>query len=574
MRLSQYPLCTLRETPADAELISHQLMLRAGLIRKLASGLYNWMPTGLRVLRKVENIVREEMNKSGAFEVLMPMVQPAELWEESGRWGKFGPELLRLKDRHERPFCLGPTHEEVITDLVRNEIRSYKQLPLNLYQIQTKFRDEVRPRFGVMRAREFLMKDSYSFHTTEESLMTTYQVMYDTYSAIFRRIGLEFRAVQADTGAIGGNASHEFQVLAESGEDLIACSDASEYAANVELATALAPQAAAKAASKTMEKHHTPGVHTLEEAAKYFNQQVRDGLKTIVVRGAANDKGERALVAVCVRGDHEVNLIKVAKYPLLRGEAEMAPDVVIKDALGVEIGSIGPVNSKIPVLVDRDAAVMSDFTCGANITDYHFSGVNWGRDVQATAVLDLRNVVDGDAAPDGKGKLYMKRGIEVGHIFALGTRYSAAMKATVLDEQGKAVVMPMGCYGIGVSRIVAAAIEQHYDDKGIVWPVAIAPWTVVLAPMNYHRSEAVKAATDKLYADLQTAGIEVLLDDRGERAGVMFADAELIGVPYRFVIGERGLADGKLEVKRRQDADPTLIELTQAISWLKQDAKI
>lgn len=574
MRLSQYPLCTLRETPADAELVSHQLMLRAGLIRKLASGLYNWMPTGLRVLRKVENIVREEMNKSGAFELSMPVVQPAELWEESGRWGKFGPELLRIKDRHERPFCLGPTHEEVITDLVRNEIRSYKQLPLNLYQIQTKFRDEVRPRFGVMRAREFLMKDAYSFHLTDASLMDTYQVMYNTYSAIFRRIGLAFRAVQADTGAIGGNASHEFQVLAESGEDLIACSDGSEYAANIELATAAAPTAPPRAPTKAMEQIHTPGVKTLEQAAAFFKQAVCDGLKTIVVQGAADEKGQRALVAVCVRGDHDVNLIKVAKYPLLRGEAEMAPDTVIRDTLGVELGSIGPVNSKIPVLVDRDAATLSDFTCGANVTDYHFSGVNWGRDVTANAILDLRNVVEGDVAPDGKGKLFMKRGIEVGHIFALGTRYSAAMKASVLDEQGKATIMPMGCYGIGVSRIVAAAIEQHHDDKGVVWPQAIAPWTVVLAPMNYHRSEAVKTTTDQLYADLQAAGIEILLDDRGERAGVMFADAELIGVPYRCVIGERGLAEGKVEMKRRRDTDPLMIELSHVIAWLKQDCAV
>ncbi|QGX38718.1 proline--tRNA ligase [Permianibacter aggregans] len=552
MRLSQYPLCTLRETPADAELVSHQLMLRAGLIRKLASGLYNWLPTGLRVLRKVENIVREEMNKSGAIEVLMPVVQPSELWVESGRWGKFGPELLRIKDRKNGDFCLGPTHEEVITDLVRSEVRSYKQLPLNLYQIQTKFRDEVRPRFGVMRAREFLMKDAYSFHLDDASLAHTYQVMYQTYSNIFRRIGLEFRAVHADTGAIGGSASHEFHVLAESGEDAIAFSNASEYAANVELATA-APAGARPAASQELKKVHTPKVKSMAEVTKFFNADITQTVKTLILLGTAKEDGGRQLVAVVLRGDHELNLIKAAKHPLLGAECELAPDALIQEKLGCEAGSIGPIGLKIPVLVDTYASAIADFICGANETDYHYQGANWQRDAAITETGDFRNVVEGDRAPDGEGTLTIKRGIEVGHIFALGTKYSEAMNATVLDEHGKAVVMPMGCYGIGVSRIVAAAIEQNHDANGIVWPASIAPWQVVIVPMNMHRSETVKAAAEKMYADLQNAGIEVILDDRPERAGVMFADADLLGIPLRIVIGERGLKENQVEIKGRRD---------------------
>ena len=570
MRLSQYPLCTLRETPNDAELISHQLMLRAGLIRKLAAGLYNWLPTGLRVLRKVESIVREEMNKSGAIEVLMPMVQPAELWVESGRWAKFGPELLRIKDRKDGDFLLGPTHEEVITDLVRNEVRSYKQLPLNLYQIQTKFRDEVRPRFGVMRAREFLMKDAYSFHLNDESLMQTYQLMYQTYSAIFRRLGLDFRAVQADTGAIGGNASHEFHVLASSGEDAIAFSSASDYAANVELATAAAPTQTRPAATQALTRVHTPNVKSIADVAAFFKVDTKQTVKTMVLLGAATGEGEgRHLVAVCLRGDHELNLIKCAKHPLLGADVELAPDALIKEKLGCEPGSIGPSGLTIPVLVDREAAVLADFISGANDSDYHYTGTNWERDAVVHSVGDFRNVVEGDAAPDGKGTLTIKRGIEVGHIFALGTRYSAAMKAGVLDEQGKQVIMPMGCYGIGVSRIVAAAIEQHYDDNGIVWPAAIAPWQVVLCPMNLGRSETVRAAADKLYSELQNAGIDVVFDDRNERAGVMFADADLLGIPYRIVIGERGLAEGKVELKSRREKEPQHVALDGVVAQLK-----
>ncbi len=568
MRLSRYPLCTLRETPNDAELVSHQLMLRAGLIRKLASGLYTWLPTGLRVLRKVEAIVRDEMNKSGAFETLMPMVQPAELWEESGRWGKFGPELLRLSDRKNAAFCLGPTHEEVITDLVRNEVRSYKQLPLNLYQIQTKFRDEVRPRFGVMRAREFLMKDAYSFHADEASLNATYDVMYKTYSAIFTRIGLDFRAVQADTGAIGGSNSHEFQVLADSGEDAIAISSASDYAANIELASALPPSGSRPAASKALEKVATPGVKSIAEVAAHFAVAATQTVKTLIVEGAGKDPDTRPLVAFVLRGDHELNLIKAAKLPLLGGEALLAPDAVIREKLGCSPGSIGPVGLNIPVIVDRDAAVLADFIAGANADGFHYTGVNFDRDVTVSEVRDVRNVVEGDRAIDGEGRISIRRGIEVGHIFALGTRYSAAMNATVLDEQGQKVVMPMGCYGIGVSRIVAATIEQHHDDKGICWPVSIAPWQVVLIPMNLHRSEAVQAEAERLYAALSAAGIDVLMDDRGERAGVMFADAELLGIPYRIVIGERGLAEGKLEFKRRRDAEAQHVEKDALLAQL------
>lgn len=560
MRLSSYPLCTQRETPADAELISHQLMLRAGLIRKLASGLYNWLPTGLRVLRKVEKIVREEMDKSGAIEVLMPVVQPAELWVESGRWAMFGPELLRIRDRKNGEFCLGPTHEEVITDLVRAEIRSYKQLPLNLYQIQTKFRDEVRPRFGVMRAREFTMKDAYSFHIDDASLKQTYDVMYQTYSNIFRRIGLEFRAVHADTGAIGGSASHEFHVLADSGEDAIAFSDASDYAANVELASAAAP-AARPAATLPMTKVHTPKVKSMNEVASFFKADLKQTVKTLVLLGSAGEGGGRQLVAVVLRGDHELNLIKATKHPLLGPDAELAPDALIQEKLGCEAGSIGPVGLNIPVLVDIQASAIADFICGANETDYHYQGCNWDRDVSITESGDFRNVVEGDASPDGKGKLTIKRGIEVGHIFALGTRYSSAMNATVLDENGKAVVMPMGCYGIGVSRIVAAAIEQNHDENGIVWPASIAPWQVVIVPMNMHRSDVVKAAAEKLYADFSSAGLEVVLDDRPERAGVMFADADLLGIPLRVVIGERGLKEGQVEVKHRSEKEPTHIAL-------------
>jgi prolyl-tRNA synthetase len=546
MRASRFLIATLKQTPADAEVVSHQLMLRSGMIRRLASGLYNWLPLGLRVLRKVETIVREEMNASGAQEVLMPVVQPAELWQESKRWEQYGPELLRLKDRHERAFCLGPTHEEVITDLARSELRSYRQLPVNFYQIQTKFRDEIRPRFGVMRAREFLMKDAYSFHLDAASLDETYRAMHRTYCAIFDRVGLAYRPVLADTGSIGGSESHEFHVLADSGEDAIAISNASEYAANVEKAEALAPFSDPAAAGETCTDVATPGQHTIAEVAAFLKLAPQRLLKTLVVEG--EDGG---LVAIVLRGDHQLNAVKAAAHPLVASPLRMANDAAIATTLGCSIGSLGPVQLRIPVLVDRSAAAVGDFVCGANRDGFHLRGVNWGRDCNATEILDLRNVENGDPSPDGHGTLTIRRGIEVGHIFKLGQKYSAAMKATVLDESGAERTMIMGCYGIGVSRIVAAAIEQNHDAAGIIWPDSIAPFSVAVIPLNLQKSPLVRETAESLYADLRTRGIDVLLDDRDERPGVKFAEMELIGIPHQIVIGDRSLANGLVEYKHR-----------------------
>ncbi len=569
MRASQFLIATLKETPSDAEVVSHQLMLRAGMIRKLASGLYTWLPLGLRVLRKVETIIREEMNRAGAQEVLMPAVQPSELWQESGRWEVMGDEMLRIKDRHQRDFCFGPTHEEIITDLIRNELRSYKQLPANFYQIQTKFRDERRPRFGVMRAREFLMKDAYSFHIDNESLQQTYEVMYQTYSRIFERLGLEFRAVLADTGAIGGSGSHEFHVLADSGEDAIAFSTESDYAANVEKAEALKAEGSRPEPAMQMKRVETPNQKTISEVSTFLNIPPEKIAKTLIVHGV-NDEGEaEGLVALVLRGDHELNEIKATNHAKIFSPLTFASDEEIKTAIGCNIGSIGPVELLIPTIVDRDAAMLSDFVCGANRNDEHFVGVNWGRDCDEPIIADLRNVVEGDKSPDGKGTLTIKRGIEVGHIFQLGKKYSEAMKASVLDENGKAVTMTMGCYGIGVSRIVASAIEQNHDDKGIIWPSAIAPFQIALIPMNYHKSEAVKEASNKLYQALTTDGYEVLFDDRNERAGVMFADMELMGIPHRIVVGDRGLKSDSVEYRARTDTDNQDIPLNQILDFIK-----
>ncbi len=568
MRTSQYLIATVKETPADAEVISHQLMLRAGLIRKLASGLYTWLPMGLRVLRKVEAIVREEMNRAHAQEILMPAVQPAELWQESGRWDAMGAEMLRLTDRHNREFCFGPTHEEIITDLIRNELRSYKQLPANFYQIQTKFRDERRPRFGVMRAREFLMKDAYSFHLNEESLQQTYEVMHAAYSRIFTRLGLDFRPVLADTGAIGGSGSHEFHVLADSGEDAIAFSTESDYAANVEKAESLPPQGERPAASAEMTVVETPNQHSIEEVSNFLKVEPKQTLKTLIVRGCDDNGEAEGVVALVLRGDHDLNEIKAEKLSQVFAPLTMASDDDIRAAVGCAPGSIGPVGIGTPLVVDRDAAHAADFICGANEDGKHLTGVNWGRDLPEPEVADLRNVVEGDTSPDGKGTLTIKRGIEVGHIFQLGKKYSEAMKATVLDENGKAVPMTMGCYGIGVSRVVASAIEQNHDDKGIIWPDAIAPFQLAILPMNMHKSDAVREAAEKLYAELSEAGYEVLLDDRNERAGVMFADMELIGIPHRIVIGDRGLQNGALEYKGRSDAENQDIPLNGLLDFL------
>ena len=568
MRTSQFLLATVKETPADAEIISHQLMLRAGMIRKLASGLYSWLPLGLRVLRKVENIVREEMNRAGGQELLMPVVQPAELWQESGRWDQYGSELLRMHDRHNREFCFGPTHEEVITDLCRRELRSYKQLPMNFYQIQTKFRDETRPRFGVMRAREFLMKDAYSFHVNQESLQQTYEVMHATYTRIFTRIGLDFRPVQADSGAIGGSASHEFHVLAESGEDAIAFSSQSDYAANVELAEAVAPAGNRPNASMKMTEVDTPNAKTIDELVDQFDLPIEKTIKTLVVH--ASEESEHKLVALLVRGDHELNAIKAEKLPQVASPLEFASEEDIRAAIGAGPGSLGPVKLPIPCIADRTVAVMADFSAGANIEDKHYFGINWQRDVALPEVADLRNVQEGDASPDGKGTLSIKRGIEVGHIFQLGQKYAAAMEATVLDENGKSVVMTMGCYGIGVSRVVAAAIEQNHDNNGIIWPESIAPFQVALLPMNMHKSQRLREAVEKLHDELEAAGFDVLLDDRKERPGVMFADMELIGIPHRLVVGERGLDSGNIEYKGRQDTDKQDISLDSVINFLKE----
>lgn len=571
MRTSQYLFSTLKETPNDAQVVSHQLMLRAGMIRPLASGMYNWLPTGLRVLKKVENIIREEMNKSGALEVEMPVVQPADLWIESGRWEDYGPELLRFTDRGDRPFVLGPTHEEVITDLVRREISSYKQLPLNLYQIQTKFRDEVRPRFGVMRGREFLMKDAYSFHITKESLQETYDVMHQTYSNIFTRLGLDFRPVAADTGSIGGSASHEFQVLAASGEDDVVFSTESDYAANIELAEAIAV-GERQAPTAEMQLVDTPNAKTINELVEQFNLPIEKTVKTLIVKGSDENA---PLVALIVRGDHELNEIKAEKLPEVAEPFEFADEAEIKAKIGAGVGSLGPVNLNIPAIIDRSVALMSDFTAGANIDGKHYFNINWERDVALPKVADLRNVVEGDPSPDGKGTLQIKRGIEVGHIFQLGTKYSEAMKATVQGEDGRPQTMIMGCYGIGVTRVVAAAIEQHHDERGIIWPTdAIAPFTVAIVPMNMHKSEKVEAFATDLYKTLLSQGIEVIFDDRKERPGVMFADMELIGVPHMIVIGEKNLDNGEIEYKNRRSGEKQMIAKDQLPDFIKGQIKL
>ncbi|AMW16383.1 proline--tRNA ligase [Glaesserella parasuis] len=566
MRTSQYLFSTLKETPNDAQVVSHQLMLRAGMIRPLASGMYNWLPTGLRVLKKVENIIREEMNKSGALEVEMPVVQPADLWVESERWEDYGPELLRFKDRGDRPFVLGPTHEEVITDLVRREVSSYKQLPLNLYQIQTKFRDEVRPRFGVMRGREFLMKDAYSFHTSKESLQETYDVMHQTYSNIFTRLGLDFRPVAADTGSIGGSASHEFQVLAQSGEDDVVFSTESDYAANIELAEAIAVGERQDPTAE-MTLVDTPNAKTIAELVEQFNLPIEKTVKTLIVKGRSE---EQPLVALVIRGDHELNEIKAVKCEEVAEPFEFADEAEIKAKIGAGVGSLGPVNMPIPVIIDRSVALMSDFGAGANIDGKHYFNINWERDVALPKIADLRNVVEGDPSPDGKGTLLIKRGIEVGHIFQLGTKYSEAMKATVQGEDGRPQTMIMGCYGIGVTRVVAAAIEQHHDERGIIWPTdAIAPFTVAVVPMNMHKSESVQTFAEDLYKTLRSQGIDVIFDDRKERPGVMFADMELIGVPHMVVIGEKNLENGEIEYKNRRTGEKQMIAKDQLLDFLK-----
>jgi len=574
MRTSNFLIATQKETPADAEVISHQLMLRAGLIRKLAAGLYTWLPLGLRVLRKVESIVRQEMDSAGAQEVSMPIVQPAELWLESGRWEQYGAELLRIKDRHQRDFCLGPTHEEVITDLVRGEIKSYKQLPINLYQIQTKVRDEIRPRFGIMRSREFLMKDAYSFHIDQPSLESTYNVMHRAYSTIFTRLGLDFRPVIADTGSIGGSASHEFHVLANSGEDDIAFSDGSDYAANVEMAEALAPTGDRPAPTAQLTEVATPGVKTIDDLAAFLSIDPATTIKTLLVSGAE----EGTLVALVLRGDHQLNAVKAEKLTGVASPLQMAEEEQVRTACSAGFGSLGPVGLDMPVIVDRSAAHLADFTCGACRDEVHLTGVNWERDCALPQVEDLREVMEGDPSPDGQGLLQIKRGIEVGHIFQLGTKYSESMDARVLNENGKNVTMTMGCYGIGVSRIVAAAIEQNHDDRGIIWPASMAPFQLAIVPLNMQKSAAVASAAEDLYQQLQAAGVEVLLDDRNERPGVKFADMELIGIPHRIVIGDRALGEDKIEYKGRQDQDSQLIargeimefvlaQLAQAKTW-------
>ena len=569
MQTSQYLIATLKETPSDAEVVSHQLMLRAGMIRKLASGLYTWLPMGLRVLRRVERIVREEMDRAGAQEVLMPAVQPAELWQETGRWDQFGPQLLRVKDRHNREFCIGPTHEEVVTDLVRNELRSYKQLPTNLYQIQSKFRDEIRPRFGLMRGREFLMKDAYSFHIDQDCLEQTYQKMHAAYCRIFDRLGLDYRPVLADTGAIGGASSHEFHVLAESGEDAIAFSTESNYAANVEMAEAVASAEQRPEPSQPMAEVSTPETRSIDQVSEFLKQPQQQILKTIVVVGESEDPDTEAeLVALVLRGDHQLNEVKATKLAGVASPLQLATDQQIQKQIGCQPGYIGPVKLSIKTYVDRSAAVVSDFICGANKDDTHLSGVNWDRDCNFDSVADLRQVQAGDPSPDGKGILEIKRGIEVGHIFQLGNKYSKALNATVLDKTGRATVMEMGCYGIGVSRVVAAAVEQNHDDAGITWPESLAPFHVVLIPLNMHKSEAVKEATETLYTQLQDAGIDVLMDDRNERPGVKFADMELIGIPHTVVIGDRSLKEGNLEYRSRRDGSSQNVAVDQMFEFL------
>ena len=569
MRVSQFFLSTLKEAPAEAEIVSHKLMLRAGLIRRLTSGIYNWLPLGLRVLRRVEAVVREEMNRSGAIELLLPAAQPAELWQESGRWEQYGPELLRFKDRHQRDYCLGPTHEEVVSDIVRREVRSYRQLPLNLYQIQTKFRDEIRPRFGVMRGREFLMKDAYSFHADKASLDVTYLEMYDCYSRIFARLGLRFRAVAADTGSIGGTGSHEFHVLADSGEDAIAYCPASDYAANVELAEAVAPSTPREAPRESLTKIHTPGVRTIAALCDFLKVAAQRTLKSVVVEGADGKP-----VLLLLRGDHELNLVKAGKLDAVSKPVRFAAAPDLRDAFSADAGSLGPVGFGGIVIADRAVAAMSDFVIGANENDHHYTGANVGRDFSEPQYADLRNVVEGDPSPDGKGTLEICRGIEVGHIFQLRTKYSSPMNLTFLDESGQTRLMEMGCYGIGVSRIVAAAIEQNNDARGIVFPAAMAPFDLCIVPIGMGKSERVRQAAEQLHRDLSQVGLEVLLDDRDERPGIMFADMELVGIPHRLVVGERGLKDGNVEYQGRHEEKATVIPLTEAVAFIREKTGI
>lgn len=567
MRTSQYLLSTQKETPAEAEVASHQLMLRSGMIRKVAAGMYNYLPTGLRVLNKVANIVREEMNKAGAIEIQMPVVQPADLWEESGRWEEYGPELLRIKDRHNRDFVLGPTHEEVVTALVRNEVSSYKQLPLNLYQIQTKFRDEVRPRFGIMRGREFLMKDAYSFHLDQDCLQSTYDKMFQAYCNVFERIGLEYRPVIADNGSIGGSGSHEFHVLADSGEDDIAFSNGSDYAANVEMAEAIAPESQGTG-SQALTKVDTPNAKTITQVSECLNVPENTSVKTLIVLGTVAEDGSQGLVAVVLRGDHELNELKAEKHPLIAMPFAMATEEQVEAAVGCGVGSIGPVGLSLPIIVDRSAAAMADFVCGANTDDVHYTGTNWERDVPKYDVFDLRNVQAGDPSPCGQGTLEIKRGIEVGHIFQLGNKYSKAMNCGVLTETGKHQTLTMGCYGIGVSRIMAAAIEQNHDKYGIKWPDAIAPFSIAIIPMNMHKSHRIKEVSEKLYDECLALGVEVLFDDRKERPGVMFADMELMGMPHSIVIGERNLDNQQVEYKNRRTGEKRLVDIADLSEFI------
>ncbi len=567
MRLSQYPIQTTKETPAEAEIVSHQLMLRAGLIRRLAAGLYSWLPMGLRTLRKAEAIIREEMNRAGALEVLMPVVQPAELWQESGRWGKYGPELLRLKDRHQRDFVAGPTHEEVITDIARRELKSYRQLPVNFYQVQTKFRDEIRPRFGVMRAREFIMKDAYSFHADEPSLQAGYRLMHETYTRIFTRMGLNFRAVRADSGPIGGDVSQEFHVLASSGEDAIVFSDTDGYAANIEAAEARAPEGERPAPSAPLQKVPTPGTKTIEAIVKLLGVPPQRCLKTLLVEG--DGEGDAAVVALVIRGDHELNATKAQHLPGVASPLRMAGAERIHEATGAEAGFIGPVDLKCRIYADHSALAAADFICGANEKDMHLTGVNWDRDVRSYVAADLRNVVEGDPSPSGQGRLKLARGIEVGHIFQLGRKYSDALKALVLDESGREVTLLMGCYGIGVTRVVAAAIEQNHDERGIIWPEPLAPFQVVLVSLGAQKTPQVRVAADRLYGELTAAGIEVLYDDRDARPGVKFADAELLGIPHRLVVAERGLAAGRLEYRHRRESESVDFPADEALNFLR-----
>jgi len=572
MRASRFFISTLKEAPSDAEVVSHKLMQRAGMIKRLGSGIYTYMPMGLRIIRKVEAIVREEMNRAGAIELLMPLVQPAELWQETGRWDKMGPELMRVKDRHGRDFAIQPTSEEVITDVVRNDIKSYRQLPINFYHIQTKFRDERRPRFGLMRGREFTMKDAYSFDRDVAGMQKSYQIMYDAYVRIFDRFGLQFRAVAADNGAIGGSGSHEFHVIADTGEDALVYCPSSNYAANMEAAEAVALTASRPAPTQSLTKTPTPGKAKCEDVAKLLAIDLSKTVKSIVLTVEKEDKGviQKEIWLLLIRGDHELNEVKANKIPGL-GEYRFATDDEIVEWFGTPPGYLGPIGTKKPVKVvaDRTVANMSDFVCGANELDFHFTGANWGRDLPEPLVADLRNVVAGDPSPDGQGVLAIQRGIEVGHVFQLGTRYSNDMKATFLDENGKPQLLQMGCYGIGVTRILGAAIEQNFDDKGIIWPTSIAPFEVVVCPMGYDRSDMVKEAVDQLYAKLQAAGVDVIVDDRGERPGAMFADWELIGVPHRIVVGERGLKDGKFEYQGRRDTEATAVSVDEMLEFIK-----